>query len=562
MIADLEQIALKDRSVTLLYDNDVQSNEKVKAARNKFAWALRDEGAEVFLVDIPSGPVKLGIDDVIGADGDVAAMKIIDSAYPHKTVNGKAKNGKANGEAKNGKTNGHAAPTIDPTPVTASNWHDEWVLTEKGNVAACLANAVSLLRYHGEWQGVLWFNEFTLEVVARNKAPWAGSRAGKIWADVDDSLATEWMQRHKVVIHSSKVVAEAIQMVAHEHPFHPLRDAVDALEWDGVPRLNEWLIKYAGAPETPYVRAVSAAWVISMMARLYMPGCKSDYVLGLEGDQDLGKSMFLEVLPGKGYFVDRLSNLDTKDAMLEMAGVWVIELSELDNMKGVRQEKFKGFVTSHTDRFRDPYGRRPSWHPRQCVLCSTTNLSEPFQDPTGMRRIWPVRCGRIDVPGLRSVRLQLLAEARVRFNPKSPAISLDGIEGDGERWWLEDYELKQLAYAEQEQRYEPGVWDDNIIEWIAAPTRRWDSDKHEGVKPWDYSGPGKVTITDVLVHCCEKEIGRLTQGDRNQVKRCLEHEKWRKYQDRSGDTRGKRFYYSPERWEKEFYKDGSRKGNE
>jgi hypothetical protein len=206
--------------------------------------------------------------------------------------------------------------------------------------------------------------------------------------------------------------------------------------------------------------------------------------------------------------------------------------------------------------------RRVAWHPRQCVLAASTNQTEPFTDPTGTRRIWPVRCGKIDVPGLRKARAQLLAEARVRFNPESPAISLEGLEGTGEKWWLEDVTLEKLVADEQEDRYEPGVWDDNILEWIDSPSRRYipvGAGQEVPVNPWDGSEAGKVTITDILVHGLHKDIERLTQIDRNQVKRCLEHEKWRKYQDRAGGTRGKRFYYSPERWEKEFYKDGTRK---
>jgi predicted P-loop ATPase len=453
---------------------------------------------------------------------------------------------------------------VNPEPEPDPNWQKLLILGKKKKPLTCLSNVVTALTYAPEWCGTLSFNEFTLEILVRKPTP-IGAKADHVWTDDDDRETAVWMQQHGVIA-TSKTVAEAVQVVAHRNPIHPLRDEIDALEWDGVPRLDAWLIDYAGAADMKYTRAVGACWVISMMARLYMPGCKSDYVLGLEGDQGIGKSMLLSILPGRKCFADRVSNLDTKDAMLEMAGILVVEMSELVNMKGATLEKFKAFVSSQDDRFRDPYGRRVAWHPRQCVLCATTNLTEPFTDPTGTRRIWPVRCGVIDIPGLRAVRKQLLAEARVRLKPQSPAISLDGIEGTGERWWLEDEELKKLAAAEQEDRYEPGVWDDNIVEWIAKPEQRW---KREGsgtyattlpVKPWDESEAGKVTITDILVHGLEKDIGHLTQADRNQVKRCLEHEKWRRHQDRTrSEARGKRFYYSPERGEKEFYKDGKRK---
>ena len=155
-------------------------------------------------------------------------------------------------------------------------------------------------------------------------------------------------------------------------------------------------------------------------------------------------------------------------------------------------------------------------------------------DSTGNRRFWTVRCREIDVEGIRRDRDQLWAEAYHRYRL-------------GDVWWLDTPELNLLAQFEQDEHYEPGVWDDIILDWVENPHPREDSNGETipGLR-WDDSEPGKVTITDVLIHALGKGIDRLAQADRNQVARCLSHDGWQFKQGRRGSTRGKRFYVRPD----------------
>jgi len=188
-------------------------------------------------------------------------------------------------------------------------------------------------------------------------------------------------------------------------------------------------------------------------------------------------------------------------------------------------------LTARTDHFRPPYGRRAVDVPRQNVFAASTNDQQPFVDATGNRRFWPVRCGQIDVDRVCRDRDQLWAEAYQRFKQDEP-------------WWLNSAELNLLAAQEQEQRYEEGVWDNLILDWAEGPIQR--EDLSNGltipVTPWDGSEPGKVAISDVLIHAVGKDKDRLTQADRNQVVRCLTHHGWKLKQERRGSNRGKRFY--------------------
>ena len=430
---------------------------------------------------------------------------------------------------------GAATPVVEEEIIPEVDWHDLLILGKKGRPLAVLANAIIALTHTPEWRKLLAYNEFTFETTTRRETPW-GKPAGSPWTDIDDTRTAVWLQ-HSEILCNTKVVAEAVHAVARDNPFNPLRDQIKALKWDNTPRLDTWLIVYLGAADAPYVRAVGARWMISLMARLWRPGCKADHVLMLEGPQGQKKSSALALLVGQQYFADRVSDVGSKDAMMEMAGKWVIEMSELPNLRGAVLDRFKAFLSSQVDRFRNPYGRYVSEHPRQCVLAASTNSTEPFIDPTGTRRIWPVSCGTIDLESLAADREQLLAEANYRFQ-------------QGEPWWLETADLEKLATEEQDGRYEPGVFDDFILAWIQNPIQSFSVDglNHVLIEPWDGSELGKVTTNDILLHAVGKDKNKLTQADYKQVARCLERIKWKCKQDRSGGPfRGKRYYYSPER---------------
>jgi len=166
------------------------------------------------------------------------------------------------------------------------------------------------------------------------------------------------------------------------------------------------------------------------------------------------KSTAAEVLCGSEYFGDGLPDMHNKDALQYMAGKWLIEISELSALRRSEVEDVKRFLAAKVDKYRPPYGRHMVSHPRTCVFIGTTNAAEYLKDDTGNRRFWPVRCGLIDLDGLRRDRDQLLAEAFHRFSA-------------GERWWLEGAE-NDLAAMEQAERMEAHEWQPIIAEHIAA----------------------------------------------------------------------------------------------
>ncbi len=293
---------------------------------------------------------------------------------------------------------------------------------------------------------------------------------------------------------------QAIQTAARDHPFHPVKTYLNAIQWDGIERLDRWLSMYLGAEDTEYSRAVRARWLISAIARIFRPGAKADCCLILEGPQGIRKSTALRILAGE-YFTDELADLGSKDAAMQTRGVWIIELSELDSLSNSDVARIKAFMNRTTDRFRPPYGMRLVESPRQCVFAGTVNHSTYLRDETGGRRFWPVTCGRIRIDELSQDRDQLWAEANVRFTAGAP-------------WWLETAELVHMAADQQIERYEGDPWEEVIGPWLEARS--------------------STSISEILERCLQKPQGLWNQADKNRAARCLRALAWERYRERNG----------------------------
>lgn len=386
------------------------------------------------------------------------------------------------------------------------HWERALLANREGKPLPILANAITAFRTAPEWQGVLAFNEFTLGIVTLKPAPWDSSRPGAEWTDNDDVLAANWLQ-HQHVIVSRETAGQAVQVVASEHRFHPVRQYLDGLTWDGVARTDGWLSLYLGAEPTTYTATVGGRWMISAVARVYQPGIKADCCLILEGQQGLRKSTALKIIAGE-WFTDEIADFGTKDAAMQIRGVWIVEIAELVGLRRPDVGRIKAFMSRATDRFRPPYGRRLIESARQCVFAGTVNHKNYLKDDTGARRFWPVACQRILTDALARDRDQLWAEAVTRYR-------------NGEAWWLDTPELNVLAEQEQAERYEGDPWDEEIAAWAEVREH--------------------VSIREILGDCLGKPKGQWFQPDMNRVARALQVAGYRKFQLRIGQGREWRY---------------------
>jgi predicted P-loop ATPase len=391
----------------------------------------------------------------------------------------------------------------------ASNWADDLMLNNDGEIIPNLANLILILSKHPKWKGVIAYDEFNVRAVIRKRPPWGQETPDTPWSDHHESLVRVWFQREGIGPNHGDV-GRAVQAAARANPFHPAREYFDALVWDEVPRLDAWLVTYFHAEDTDYIRAVGPRFLISAVARILQPGCQVDHMLVLEGPQGRLKSTALAALADP-WFTDRISHVASKDACIEVGGVLLVEIAEMDALMRATRSATKGFLTRRWDRFRPPYGIHPIKQPRQCVFAGTINppVGGYLKDPTGARRFWPVTCqGMIDREGLGRDRDQLWAEAVVRFKA-------------GAKWWLETPELEALATAEQAARFVVDVWKEPVEKWL--------------------DGHDDVSVTEVLEHALGFVREDWSQVAQNRVAAILTNMGFTRHRTRQGESRQNRY---------------------
>jgi predicted P-loop ATPase len=191
-------------------------------------------------------------------------------------------------------------------------------------------------------------------------------------------------------------------------------DYLAALIWDQQPRIDRWLVDYAGAEDTPYVRAVGRAVLVAAVRRARMPGTTFDGMLILEGPQGIGKTAALRILAVEtSWFGDDLPTNDARQLLEATAGKWIVEAAELRTLGLEDVAALKACLSRTTDEARLAYDTKMTSVPRQFVVVGTTSATDYLRDSTGARRLWPVRVARFALERLRVDRDQLWAEAAV-----------------------------------------------------------------------------------------------------------------------------------------------------
>lgn len=246
------------------------------------------------------------------------------------------------------------------------------------------------------FKGKIKFDEFSQQTYLMGSAPWETSRNNyRAWSSFDDSALFAILQSD-YGLNSRNDYFDALKNVAMRNRFHPVRDILNSLKWDGKNHIRKLLPDYLGCENTEYVYQVMRLWMLGAVARIFHPGCKFDYTVIFQGRQGLGKSTFLQLMAlNDGWFNDSLDSLDSDKAAQSLMGSWIIELAELKSLArtagGV--DSVKRFLTATQDKYRVPYERRADIFLRQSVFAGTTNKSDFLQDETGNRRFLIVQTG-------------------------------------------------------------------------------------------------------------------------------------------------------------------------
>lgn len=395
-------------------------------------------------------------------------------------------------------------------------WKPLIACNRAGEPKNIVSNAVTILSEDKSWKNILAFDEFAWIVKVVAPPPWEDTDTIQVdgtvkpfephnLTDADVLATTVWIQNTGVHV-ASQLVREAMYHVACEKRFHPVRDYLDNLEWDGKKRLENWLTYYLGAEKGKsgiekqiknYFTQIGTAWMVSLVARIYQPGCKADCVLVLEGPQGKRKSTVFSVLGGE-WFSDDIKDLFSRESQMQIQGSWIVEIGELDAMRRSEMSSVNAFISRFKDKFRHPYGHAPMTHPRQTIFGGSTNENEWLRDETGGRRWWPVKCGNIDIEALRTDRDQLIAEAVALYR-------------QGAKWWLDDEDTLKVAEEEQLARQSDDAWFEKVATYLELTTEM------------------TVSIGDIMSTALGIDPGKWNKFDQGRVAKMAEKLGWEKF---------------------------------
>jgi predicted P-loop ATPase len=387
----------------------------------------------------------------------------------------------------------------------ASAWRKELIGGDKP--LANLANALLVLHHDAAFADLFAFDEMLQAPVLLRPLGNEPEFHVRAMTDVDVGLVQERLQQIALLKLGKDTAHQAVEIVAYQKRFHPVRDYLNGLTWDGTARLHTWLVDYIGAERSSYVEKIGAMFLISMVARIFAPGCKADHMLIIEGPQGELKSTMCAVLGGD-WFSDHLPDITTsgKDASQHLRGKWLIEVSELHALGRAESAQLKSFISRQSERYRPSYGRREVIEPRQCVFIGTTNKDAYLRDETGGRRSWPIKAGVIDTDALTADRDQLFAEAVKQYR-------------DGVPWWPNKNFEQEHIMPQQAARYEGDAWEETIAAYLVDKS--------------------KVTVGQIARGALEIETPRIGTADQRRITAVLDVLDWQRLPK---DWQGKRWW--------------------
>lgn len=415
-----------------------------------------------------------------------------------------------------------------PPPAT---WIDKCQTNDQGEPIANVASALIGLRTDPVLRDAFAYDQ--MERAAYVVARLPGDEPGpdhtlRPVGDVDVTMTQEYLQLAGLPRLGKDTTHQAVDARAAQCSFHPVKDYLTGLRWDGKRRVDTWLSYYLGAAHNDYTAGIGKMFLVAMVARVLRPGCKADYMLVLEGDQGIYKSTACAILAGP-WFSDGLPDLrgDAVRVSQHIRGKWLIEIAEMSAMGKVETADLKAFITRKEERFTPKYGRKEVIEARQCVFIGTTNKRVYLRDETGGRRFWPVWCAKVDTAALTHDRDQLFAEAANLF-------------WQGEQWWPDGEFERQHIAPEQEARYEADAWEDNVARYLAGlPPGMPKEGYKDNTNP---EPPKQVTVVQVAREALMLDAPKLGTADQRRIAAAMERLGWSRG---ARGAHGERLWYPP-----------------
>ena len=482
---------LAGADVVILPDNDGPGREHAQAVAASLR-GIHGKAARVRVLPLPGLTEKGDAFDWIAAGG--TAAQLAQPADPTADETAKPLMQSTSGP---------------PDEVHRASWVERCQTNEKGEPIGNVANAMLALRHDDALHDAFAYDEMLRAVIA--VAPLPGDAPGPDFThrpvrDTDVSAVQEYLQLAGLSRLGKDTTHQAVDYRAMERAFHPVRDYLNGVRWDSTPRLANWLTRYLGVAPTEYSSGIGVMFMVSLVARVFEPGCKCDYMLVLEGPQGARKSTVCTILGGI-WFSDNLPDIRSagKDVAQHLNGKLIIEVAEMSALDKAEAAALKAFITRTVERYRPSFGRKEVIEPRQCVFIGTTNKTVYLRDETGGRRFWPVQVGTIDTDALTADRDQLYAEAVHLYR-------------QGMKWWPDSQFEREHVQKEQAARYEPDAWEQPMMLWLDG--------KNPVTGTLEQRRRHEATILDIARGALCIESAKLGTSEQRRIAAILEHSGW------------------------------------
>ena len=401
------------------------------------------------------------------------------------------------------------------------SWRRLLDTNSQGNPEKSMKNLRTALEHDPKLKGKLKLNLFSGRIDLVGELPWKRPGDAKTWGDDDAAQLRIYLEPFFGKTAKNDML-DAVAACASDQAYHPVREYLQGLVWDGTPRLDTLFIDYMGAQDTPYTRAVTRKAFTAAVARVMRPGCKYDTMLVLVGTQGRHKSSILAKMGG-AWFSDSLRTFGDKDSMETIQGTWINEVAEMQAMAKAEVDAVKMFLSKTNDYYRAAYGRYTADRPRQCVFFGTTNSKECLVDQTGNRRFWVVE---IDQKArkknvfhdLDTERDQLWAEAVAYWRLGEP-LHLP-------------QELEEVAKNVQEEHRARHPWEGLIEEYLSqevpADWPKWNQQQRQMWRSGGMKYEGKMVPRDricaaeIWCEVLDRKRGDMRQRDTREINGLLE----------------------------------------
>ncbi len=406
-------------------------------------------------------------------------------------------------------------------PEDDGSWRQKLTLNGQGAPEKSINNLRVALENDPKLAGRIRLNLFSGRLETAGELPWPRPGTSPIWSDEDAAQLRLYLEPFFGKI-AKQDMLDVVAAVASNQAYHPVREWLSSLEWDGTPRLDTLLIDYLGAADTAYTRAVTRKSLVAAVARVMRPGCKYDTMLILVGGQGRHKSSILAKLGGD-WFSDSLRTFGDKDSMETIQGTWINEIAEMQAMAKTDINQVKQFLSKTNDYYRAAYGRYTGDRPRQCVFFGTTNSRECLTDATGNRRFWPIDIDMIgrkknvfaDLDGERD---QIWAEAFILWQLGEPLHLPPELEAEA------------IEAQEEHRQRDPreGLIEAFLEERIPADWSSWDLRKRqmwrEGGLKYDGAMVPRTQVCAQEIWCevLKRNKGDMQQRDAREINQILE----------------------------------------